>query len=102
MERWAERAKLKLNVDVLQSADAIEKGYGSAMVLEIDGQPLFGADAWLAMMQIAPWYLGWVGWLGQVPGIRQMMKLGYGIVARYRYRWFGTRSCPLPQPPSAD
>lgn len=99
VERWAERAKLPLHVDILQSPEAIEKGYGSAMVLEVDGEPLYGADAWLAMMQIAPWYLRWVGWLGLVPGVRQLMKAGYGVVARYRYRWFGTRACPLPPPP---
>ncbi len=94
-EAWAERAHQPLQVDILQSDEAIAKKYGSAMVLEAD-RVYYAEDAWLKLMQIAPWYLRWVGWLGRVPGIHQLVGLGYKIVAKYRLKWFGSRACQLP------
>lgn len=96
VERWAESRGFPLHVDILQSPEAMEKGYGDAMVLEIDGKPHFGADAWLETMRLAPWYLRWIGTVCRVPGIRQLASFGYGVVARFRYKLFGTRACPLP------
>lgn len=97
-EDWAQRAGQPLNVDILQSGAAIEKGYGEVMVLEAD-QTYFGADAWLKLMTIAPWYLRWVGFLGRLPVFRQLLQIGYAIVAKYRKKWFGSRACALPSQP---
>jgi predicted DCC family thiol-disulfide oxidoreductase YuxK len=93
---WAQRAGRPMEYETLQSPEAAAKGYGDAMVLEADGEVLTGADAWLKLMDLAPGPLRVVGWLGRIPGLRSVLKLGYRIVARYRYRWFGTRACPLP------
>ncbi|MBV6457380.1 MAG: hypothetical protein HONBIEJF_00488 [Fimbriimonadaceae bacterium] len=97
-EDWAHRAGQPLNVDVLQGGAAIEKGYGEAMVLEAE-KVYIGADAWLKLLTIAPWYLRWVGLLGKLPVFREILKLGYGIVAKYRKKWFGSRACALPSQP---
>jgi predicted DCC family thiol-disulfide oxidoreductase YuxK len=94
-ERWAEQAGQALRVDVLQSAEAITKGYGDAMVLEAD-RVYFGADAWLKLMTLSPWYLRWLAWLGRWPLVGPLMKFGYAVVARYRKKWFGSRACPVP------
>ncbi len=94
-ERWAERAGQPMEVDILQSHYAIEQGYGDAMVLEAD-RVYQGAEAWMKIMTISPWYLRWLGWLGQFWPFHPILKWGYGVVAKYRYRWFGTRACPIP------
>ena len=100
VEKWALRAKQPLYVDVLQSEAGIAKNYGQAMVLEIDGKPYFGADAWLQTMRIAPWYMRWVSLVRFVPPFRWLAYVGYGIVAKYRLKWFGTRECQLPARPA--
>jgi predicted DCC family thiol-disulfide oxidoreductase YuxK len=99
-EKWAERAHQPLEVDVLVSDEAIEKGYGDAMVLEADGQVLTAADAWLKIMTVAPWYLRWLGWFNLTPPTRALARWVYGIVAKYRYKWFGTRACQVPGQPT--
>ena|SRR5947209_4261634 len=97
-ERWAERAHQPLDVDILQSDEAIAKDYGMhTMILEADGEVLRGADAWLKIMTIAPWYLRWISWAGKTKFTRTIAKRIYGLVARYRYKWFGRRSCPIPR-----
>jgi predicted DCC family thiol-disulfide oxidoreductase YuxK len=96
-EKWAERAKQPMEVDILQSDEAIEKGYqGDVMVLEADGQVYYGADAWLKIMTIAPWYLRWLSWTRYTPPTRWLARIAYGLVARMRYKLFGTRACPIP------
>jgi predicted DCC family thiol-disulfide oxidoreductase YuxK len=94
-EAWAERAGQPLVVDILQSPEAIEKGYADAMVLEAD-RVYTAADAWFKMMTIAPWYLRWVSWFRLTPPTYWVARLIYGLVARLRYRLFGRRACPLP------
>lgn len=96
-EKWAEQAKRPLNVDILQSDAALAKGFsGDAMILEADGKVFEGADAWLKLMELAPWYLRWISWARVVPPARWMARLGYGVVARLRFKLFGTRACQLP------
>lgn len=102
IEQWAESRKFPLRVDVLQSPEGVAKGYGSAMVVEVDGVTLTAADAWLKLMWLAPWYLRWVHYLGRVPGVRQLLALGYAVVARFRYRWFGRRACPVSWAPEKE
>lgn len=86
-----------MDVDILQSDEAIGKGYqGDVMVLEADGQVFYGADAWLKVMTIAPWYLRWLSWGRYTLPTRWLSRLVYGIVARIRYKLFGTRACPIP------
>ncbi|MBL8066337.1 MAG: DUF393 domain-containing protein [Chthonomonadaceae bacterium] len=98
--RWAARAKQPIETDVLQSANAREQGFdGDAMVLVAD-QTYFGHNAWLCLMRVAPWYLRWIGYVGSLPGVNVLAKAGYGIVAKYRKKWFGQRACPLPEPKS--
>lgn len=91
VEKWARSAGVNLRVEILQSPEAAAKGYGDAMVLEVDGQPLFGADAWIETLTIAPMPFRLALWLP-----RPLLRLGYSLVARYRYRIFGRRSCPIP------
>lgn len=96
--QWAARAGQPLDAFPLQSIEALDRGYlVEAMILEADGKVLRAEAAWLYLMRIAPWYLRWVGWLGQVPGFRQILGWGYRVVAKYRLKWFGSRACPIPQ-----
>jgi len=96
-EKWAERAHKPLEVDILQSDEAIAKGYpADTMVLEADGKVYYGADAWLQIMTFAPFYLRWIAWFRRVPPLAWLAKKAYAVVAHYRYKWFGTRACPIP------
>ena len=95
-EQWAIRANQPLIVDVLLSDEGIAKGYGEAMILEADGQILTAADAWMKLMTIAPWYFRWFSIFGRFKLTMSVAKWGYGIVAKYRLRWFGTRECQIP------
>jgi len=102
-EKWAKKAGQPMDVDVLLGDEAISKGYGEAMVLEADGQVLTAADAWLKILTIGPWYLRWLPWMRLTKPTMFLARMGYRIVDRYRYRWFGTRECqiharPTPQP----
>ena len=92
-ERWAQRAGQPLGVDVLLSDEAISKGYGDAMVLEADGLVYTAAEAWLKILTISPWYFRWVSVFRLNPVSMRLAKWVYGIVAKYRYKWFGTREC---------
>jgi predicted DCC family thiol-disulfide oxidoreductase YuxK len=94
-EKWAKRAGQPLKVDVLLSDEAIERGYGDAMVLEADGHVYTAADAWLKLMSIAPWYLRWVALLSKTKPTQAVARFFYGIVAKYRLKWFGTRACAI-------
>lgn len=100
-ERWAERAHRPLAVEVLQSPVAIEKGYfhgtgPSQMVLETESEVLYAADAWMRLLELAPWYLRWIPFACRPRPLRSVAKALYFLVARFRYRLFGTRACPLP------
>jgi predicted DCC family thiol-disulfide oxidoreductase YuxK len=92
LEKWAESAGQAVSVEILQSPEAIEKGYGEGMVLEVDGKAFIGSEAWLRTQSVWPWYLKP---LVIVP--KPILRWGYGVVARFRYRLFGRRSCPIPQ-----
>lgn len=96
VEKWAAKAHQPLMVDILQSDSGIAKGYGDSMVLEINGVPHYGADAWLQSMRIAPIYLRWISAARFVPPLKWLAHWGYGIVAKYRIKWFGSRECQLP------
>lgn len=94
--RWAQRAGQALNAVPLQSVEAAAKGYTlDGMVLERDGSVYKASRAWIELLAIAPWYLRWIHWVGKVPGIRSILSWGYGIVAKYRLKWFGTRECSI-------
>lgn len=96
-EDWAEAAGVPLVAHPLQSPEAAKKGYGGdAMILEADDGVYVGADAWLKLMSLAPGYLRWIYPLRRVPLLRQLLAWGYGIVARHRIKWFGSRECKLP------
>jgi predicted DCC family thiol-disulfide oxidoreductase YuxK len=96
-EDWARKAHQPLHVEVLQSEEAISKGYDfENMILEADGEVYTRGNAWLRIMAIAPWYLRWLSVFRFVPILRWIPLLGYEVVARLRYRIFGRRACPLP------
>ena len=97
IEKWAERAGQPLHVDILQSEESSQKGYSlDGMVLEIDGTPHIGYDAWLESMKVAPWFLRGFYILRKLAPARWMFKIVYGLVAKYRLMMFGTRSCQIP------
>ncbi|MFN3729103.1 MAG: thiol-disulfide oxidoreductase DCC family protein [Fimbriimonadaceae bacterium] len=93
--RWADRRGQLLEIVPLQHPDAVGKGYGDAMVLEAE-RTYVGADAWIRLLSLssAPWLSPLLG----SPMIRPFVRLGYGVVARYRKAWFGTRACPIQRP----
>ena len=95
-EKWATRAGQPLHVDVLLSDEAIAKGYGDAMVLEADGRVYQAADAWMKLMTIAPLYLRWIGLFGKTRPTMAIARFVYGVVAKYRIKWFGSRACQIP------
>jgi predicted DCC family thiol-disulfide oxidoreductase YuxK len=96
VERWAKRAGQPLDVDVLLSDEGLAKGYGEAMVLEADGKVLQAADAWMKVMTIAPWYLRWLALLAKTKPTMALARFGYGVIAKYRLKWFGSRECKVP------
>jgi len=100
-ESWAQRAHQPLAVDVLVSDEALAKGYGDAMVLEADGKVLTAADAWMKLMTISPWYLRWVSWFAKTKATMAVAAAIYGIVAKYRIKWFGSRACQIPAKPAS-
>ena len=97
LEKWAARAGQPLHVDILQSDNGIAKGYGlEGLVLEINGQPHFGYDGFLESMKVSPWWGRGFYALRKLPPFRWVIKIGYGIVAKFRHKWFGTRACQIP------
>lgn len=97
LEKWAARAGQPLHVDILQSEEGIAKGYGlEGVVLEINGEPHIGYDGFLESTKVAPWFLRWIFPLRNNKLVRRMTKYWYGVVAKYRYKWFGTKACPIP------
>src|SRR5579884_3211048 len=77
-EKWAERAGQRMHVDILQSEQALAKGYDpNLMALEADGRVYYGADAWLRIMAIAPWYLRWLSAFRLSPPTRWIARAAY-------------------------
>lgn len=97
-ETWAEKAKKPLRVEILQSDESIHKGYleKGLMVLEVGNDVLYGADAWLEIMKVSPWYLRPVSWMALTGPTRAVARFFYGWVARVRFKLFGVRACPIP------
>ncbi len=93
--RWAGRSGQPLDVELLQSPDAVAKGYGKDMVLEADGRVYHGGDAWLKALDIGPWYLRWLQVMSLTPPTRWLVWRIYRIVARVRHRLMGRRACPF-------
>lgn len=94
--RWAARAGQPLDAHPLQGPEAISKGYLlDGMVLEKDGKVFKAAQAWIELLSIAPWYLRWLHWVGKVPIFKPILSWGYGVVAKYRIKWFGARECSI-------
>lgn len=99
VETWAERAGQPLEAIPLQSDEGQERGYPmDAMVLEADDQTLVGADAWLKLISIGPWYVRWLYPLRKIYGVRAALAWGYNLVAKYRLKWFGSRPCHIHGP----
>lgn len=94
--KWAKRSGQEVETEVLQSPEAEEQGFSGEQMVLLADRRYDAEEAWLKLMQVAPWYIKWVGWVGWIPGIKQLLGLGYRIVAKYRKKWFGTRACPLP------
>jgi len=101
-ERWATRAGQPLRAVPLQTAEAVAKGYGDAMVLETESHTFYAAEAWIELLRIAPGAWRGLQWFSLLPGGRWAMKVGYDWVARNRIRWFGARTCALPGPKSTS
>ncbi|MBX3120257.1 MAG: DUF393 domain-containing protein [Fimbriimonadaceae bacterium] len=96
VEKWAERAKQPMVVEVLQGDEALQKGYSEHMIVEAD-RVYQGWEAWFLLLTITPWYLRWMSWLAKFPLTRPFMRWTYKQVVKYRYKWFGTRECQIPQ-----
>lgn len=95
--KWALRAKVPMRAVMLQEEEAIEKGYSEAMVLETPDGVFQAADAWLELMRrVAPWYLKPVSWMVLTKPTRALARWAYGIVAKYRIKWFGSKACAIP------
>lgn len=63
-----------------------------------DGTILGGADAWFAIAGRIPW-LGPIGWLSRVPGVKPGARRIYRWIARHRYCVGG--ACAVPGPGEA-
>lgn len=95
--KWASKRGQPVETEILQSPEAIEKGYtGDEMMLEADGKTFNAENAWLKLMTVAPWWISWVAVFRFVPPLKWLLTIGYRIVARYRKKFFGRRVCPLP------
>lgn len=88
---WARDRNKPLETHTLQSPGAKAKGYGEKMVLETPQKTYYAGDAWLKVMELAPWHLRWISWLNNFGPTRWLAKLFYGFIANTRYFWFGKR-----------
>jgi len=58
-----------------------------------DGRIFAGAEAFARLLAEIP-VVGWIAFLYDVPGLRQLAELAYRFIARNRYRLFGrTETC---------
>ena len=90
LEKWAKKHSQPMKVDILQCDEAIQKGYSlEGMVLEVDGKPLKGYEAWLHTLR-------------NFAAFRFLARNGYQIVAKYRIKWFGSRACSIPSQKSVS
>jgi predicted DCC family thiol-disulfide oxidoreductase YuxK len=95
--RWASAAHQPIEADVLQSPEAMAKGYDlSGVVVEADGKVYKGSEAALFMLRIAPAPLRWFAWLPRFAFTRWIAAVGYAVVARFRYALFGRKACAIP------
>jgi len=60
-------------------------------VTDAEGRLYGGAEAVLRLLRDVP-SLAWLGRLGALPGLRGVSRLLYRLVAKYRYRLFGTEA----------
>jgi predicted DCC family thiol-disulfide oxidoreductase YuxK len=67
-------------------------------LLRADGRWFGGAAAWIEMCLHVAW-LKPVGWLGRLPGIRQLLHWGYRRIAANRHCLGGQCSVEQRQPP---
>ena len=95
VERWARKARQPLEVDVLAGDEAVAKGYGESMVLEADGRVYTGAEAWMKVVTLSPWYLRPLAWMRLTYPTRRLATAAYNVVAKYRIKWFGSRACQI-------
>lgn len=96
-EAWARRRGVALRTEILQSAEAMEKGYGEMMVLETPERTYFAADAWLELLRrVGPPLLRPLSLMARTRPTLALARYAYGLVARYRTRLFGSRACALP------
>lgn len=95
-ERWAERSGRPLEAIPIQSEEGHAKGYDLHEMILVADREYRGADAWLTLCGIGPWYVRWLAPLRLFPLTRWLAHAGYWVVARIRYRVFGRRACELP------
>lgn len=93
--QWAKRAGQPLDVETLQSPEALGKGYAEDIVLEAGGRVYRGGDAWLRALAIAPWPLRWLRVFSLTPPTRWLVGRIYRVVARVRHKLMGRRVCPV-------
>jgi len=96
-ERWAERTGQALEALPLQSEEGLQKGYGLHDMVLVADKEYIGADAWLKLLTLAPWYLRWLAPLRLFPPTNWLAKLGYRFVAAIRYKIWGRRACEIPK-----
>ena len=63
-------------------------------VVEPEGGRVFAGAGALARLVRTITFIGVVGWLYYIPGIKQLSEVLYAFIAKNRYRWFGkTEKC---------
>lgn len=97
VERWAATKGQDLQAIPFQSSEGIERGYlNGPMVLEAD-QIYKGADAWMQLSLLAPWWLQILFVPARLPGLNLITRMVYNLIAKYRIKLFGSRECQIPQ-----
>ena len=69
---------------------------GAALLIQPSGKVLQGLDAILPLARSLPGGKLLLWWL-RFPPVKRLAELGYGMIARHRYRWFGEADLPSRQ-----
>lgn len=65
----------------------------TAFLIRPSGEVLQGLDAFLPLVPILPGGKLLLWWL-RFPSVKRLAELGYRMVARHRYQWFGAAKSP--------
>ncbi len=96
---WGNGRGQPIELHTLQSPMAQDRGYGTdRLALEAGGKTYYAAEAWLKLMELAPWYFRWVSWTQHNRVTKWIVVKFYNFIAQHRHFWLGRRDPGVPCP----